>query len=156
MLLKIGDKAPDFKLYDSDRTEVALSSYVGKNVLLLFFPAAFSGKCTEELCSYRDGMHEFQSLNTEILGISVDSVFALGKFKEEQEFGFLLLSDYNKDVSRSYDCLYESWILDMKGVSKRSAFIIDKKSMIRYAEVLEHAGDLPNFVQIKKVISELP
>ena len=154
-MINIGDKAPEFKLYDSDRNEVSLTDYRGKNLLMLFYPAAFSSTCTEELCSYRDGLREFQSMDSEIVGISVDSIFTLGKFKEANQFQFPLLADFNKEVSMAYDCLYDSWILGMKGVAKRSAFIVDKNGTIRYAEVLEHAGDLPNFDAIKQTLAEL-
>ena len=89
------------------------------------------------------------------MGISVDSVFTLKKYREDQHFDFTLLSDFNKEVSITYGCIYHDWILDMKGVSKRSAFIIDKEGIIRYAEILENAGDLPNFEVINRALSEL-
>jgi peroxiredoxin len=82
-------------------------------------------------------------MNAEVLGISVDSVFTLAKYREEQQYNFPLLSDFNKEVSLNYGCLYQEWILEMKGVSKRSAFLIDKDGFIRYAEVLENPGEQP-------------
>ncbi|MGZ4060816.1 MAG: redoxin domain-containing protein, partial [Bacteroidia bacterium] len=93
--------------------------------------------------------------NAQVLGISVDSLFVLGKFKEEQKLNFPLLSDFNKEVSAAYGSLYDTFIFEMKGVSKRSAFVIDKEGIVRYAEVLEKASDLPNFVSIKEVLSRL-
>lgn len=155
MPLKTGDKAPNFKLFDTEKKEVLLSDFKGKNVVLLFFPQSFTGVCTKELCRTRDDMAIYQNLDAQVLAISVDSVFTLGKFKEEQQFNFPLLSDFNKETSRAYDALYEDWILGMKGVSKRSAFVIDKQGTIRYAEVLESAGDLPNFDAIQHTLNSL-
>jgi len=155
MTLKSGDKAPEFTLRASDTTEVSLSSLEGKNVVLLFFPLAFTGVCTTELCHMRDNMAKYQQLNAEVLAISVDSPFTLAKFKEEQKLNFALLSDFNKEVSRSYGSLYEDFVLDMKGVSKRSAFVVDKKGIIRHAEVLDNAGDLPNFAALEESLATL-
>ncbi len=152
MSLKPGDKAPLFKLFASDKSEVKLSSFKGRNVVLLFFPQAFTGTCTTELCSVRDNMNIYSSLNAEVLAISVDSVFTLARFKEEQGFNFPLLSDFNKKVSKAYGAQYKDWILGMKGVAKRSAFVVDKKGIIQYAEVLESAGDLPDFDKIKQAL----
>ena len=123
--------------------------------MLLFFPQSFTGVCTKELCSTRDDITFYQNLDAQVLGISVDSVFTLGKFKEDQKLNFPLLSDFNKEVSRSYDSLYEDWILDMKGVSKRSAFVIDKSGIIRYAEILDNPGELPNFGAVKSTLESL-
>lgn len=155
MPLQPGQPAPDFSLFDSDKNKVSLSDLKGNNVLLLFFPQAFTGVCTKELCSIRDNIGRYQHEKAKVLGISVDSVFTLAKFKEEQQYNFPLLSDFNKEVSGKYDTLYHDWILDMKGVSKRSAFIIDKEGVIQYAEVLESAGDLPNFEAIHGVLDRL-
>ncbi len=155
MSVKSGDKAPVFSLYNSDKELVALESFRGKNVVLVFFPMAFTKVCTAELCSMRDNMNVYERLNSEILGISVDSLFTLGKFKAEQNLNFPLLSDFNKEISRAYGALYEEFVFGMKGVSKRAAFVIDKEGAIRYAEVLESAGDLPNFEAIQETLSKL-
>ena len=155
MKIEIGQPAPDFTLYDTAKTKISLSDLKGNNVLLLFFPQAFTRVCTKELCSVRDNIGLFNNANAKVLGISVDSVFTLAKFKEVQEYNFLLLSDFNKDVSTAYGTIYDTWLLDMKGVSKRSAFIIDKHGIVRYAEVLENSSDEPNFINIEKTLSEL-
>lgn len=155
MSLQIGDKAPIFTLHNSEKNKISLSDYTGKNVLLLFFPQAFTGVCTKELCAIRDDISRYNNANAVVLGISVDSVFSLAKFKEEQGYNFDLLSDFNKEVSKTYETIYIDWILDMKGVSKRSAFIIDKEGIIKYAEVLESAGDMPNFEAINTKLAEL-
>ena len=155
MKIEIGQEAPDFSLYDTTRTKVSLSQFKGHNVLLLFFPQAFSRVCTKELCSVRDNMGLYNHAAAIVLGISVDSVFTLSNFKETQQFNFSLLSDFNKEVSTAYGALYDTWMLDMKGVSKRAAFVIDKQGIVKYAEVLETAGDEPDFVAIEKILVQL-
>ena len=148
MLLKAGDTAPEFTLYDTSKNEVKLSELKEKNVLLLFFPLAFTSVCTKELCSVRDNLSFYNDADAAVFGISVDSPQTLAKFKEEQGLNFPLLSDFNKEASAAYGVLYENfgW---MKGVSKRSAFVIDKNGIIRYAEVLENAGEVPDFEAIR-------
>ena len=157
MSITIGSQAPDFSLYDSDKNKVALSDFKAKkNVLLLFFPMAFTGTCTDELCAVRDDIATYSNANAQVLGISVDSVFTLAKYKEEQSYNFPLLSDFNKEVSTAYETIYESFTpMNMKGVGKRSAFIIDKNGIVQYEEVLESAGDLPNFTAINNKLESL-
>jgi peroxiredoxin len=155
MALQVGQKAPDFELFDSDKNKISLSDQKGKNVVLLFFPQAFTGVCTKELCGVRDTIAQYNNTNAQVLGISVDSVFTLGKFKEEQGYNFPLLSDFNKEVSANYGSLYDTFLFDMKGVSKRSAFVIDKEGVIQYAEVLESAGDVPNFDAIQNTLKKI-
>jgi peroxiredoxin len=156
MSIEIGKPAPDFSLYDSDKNLVILSELKGQNVLLLFFPLAFTSVCTAELCSVRDNIGAYDKANATVLGISVDSTYVLAKFKEEQHYNFRLLSDFNKEASAAYDSLDEVWgTMAMKGVSKRSAFIVDKNGILKYAEILAHAGLVPDFGAIGKVLSEL-
>ncbi len=107
------------------------------------------------MCAIRDDIARYNNTNATVFGISVDSVFTLAKFKEDQQYNFDLLSDFNKEVSTSYQTIYTDWILDMKGVSKRSAFIIDKEGVIQYAEVLESAGDMPDFEAINSKLEQL-
>lgn len=155
MSLQVGQAAPDFSLFDSDKNKVSLSSFKGQPVLVLFFPLAFTGVCTAELCSVRDSIAQYNQVNAQVLAISVDSLFTLGKFKEEQNLNFPLLSDFNKEVSQAYDAFYTNFVLDMAGVSKRAAFVVDKDGNIAYAEVLESAGDLPNFGAIHATLNSL-
>ena len=155
MAIEQGQQAPDFSLYDSDKNKVSLKELKGKIVLLLFYPQAFTSVCTKELCEVRDDIARYNGIDAQVLGISVDSVFTLKKYKEEQGYNFPLLSDFNKEVSTAYDTIYAEWILEMKGVSKRSAFVIDKEGIIRYAEVLESAQDVPNFEEIHQVLDNL-
>lgn len=157
MAISIGQKAPEFSLYNSEKEKVNLSDFAGKkNVLLLFFPMAFTRVCTQELCSVRDDIDRYNTGSTGVLGISVDSVFTLAKYKEEQQYNFPLLSDFNKEVSTLYGTIYTSFSdMDMRGVSKRSAFIIDREGVVQYAEVLEKASDTPNFAAINEKLEAL-
>jgi peroxiredoxin len=155
MALKQGDKAPDFRLFNTEKKEVGLADYIGKNLIVHFFPAAFTGVCTTQLCTVRDAISMYHNDKTDVVAISVDSLFALAKFKEEQKLNFTLLSDFNKVTSKDFGALYTDWILGMKGVSKRAAFVIDKNGTIQYAEVLESAGDLPNFAAMDEVLIKL-
>lgn len=155
MHIQIGQTAPDFTLYDTNKQPVTLSEQTSKNVLLLFFPLAFTSVCTAELCSVRDNLKIYESLNAVPFGISVDSLYALKKYKEEQTLNFSLLSDFNKEVSSAYGTIYERWNFGMRGVSKRSAFVIDKSGVVQYAEVLENAGEQPDFSAIKEKLAAL-
>jgi len=155
MKIQQGQQAPDFSLYDSDKNKITLSDLKGHNVLLLFFPAAFTGTCTKELCSVRDNIGLYNDTDAAVFGISVDMVYSLSKYKEEQRLNFPLLSDFNKEVSAAYGCLYDTFSYEMKGVSKRAAFVIDRAGIVRYAEVLEKATDLPNFEAIQKTLQAL-
>ncbi|HMQ08718.1 MAG TPA: redoxin domain-containing protein [Saprospiraceae bacterium] len=154
-MIKKGDQAPLFTLKNTEKMDISLKDYKGKNVVLLFFPLAFSSVCTWELCQVRDDHSSYNQWEADIIAISVDSLYTLRKFKDEQGIPFSFLSDWNKEVSRAYGTLYEDFGLGMKGVAKRSAFIIDKKGIIQYAEVLENAGEIPNFESIKKMLSDL-
>jgi peroxiredoxin len=151
----VGQPAPDFTLYNDEKQAVTLSSLRGENVLLVFFPLAYTSVCTTELCSLRDNLSLYESLNARILGVSVDSLFTLAKFKDDNKLNFSLLSDFNKEVSAAYGALYDDFVFGMHGVSKRAAFLVDRNGVIQYAEVLENAGELPNFAAIEAKLSEL-
>jgi len=154
-MLQPGEKAPDFSLRATDKSLVKLSEYRGKNVVLLFFPFAFTGVCTKELCYMRDSLAQYENLDAQILAISVDSPYTLAKWKEEQQFNFPLLSDFNKTVSKKYDTIYKEFALGLKGVSKRSALVIDREGVLRFVEVLENAGELPDFDAIQSILKNL-
>ncbi|MDA0783412.1 MAG: redoxin domain-containing protein [Bacteroidetes bacterium] len=155
MSIQIGSIAPDFTLFNSEKQEVTLSQYLGKSVVLLFYPQAFTGVCTTELCDIRDNLNVYSTLNAEILAISVDSVFTLENWKQQQGFNFQMLSDFNKTVSTAYETMYETFAFGMKGVSKRSAFVVDSKGILRYVEILDNAGEIPNLDKIKEVLATL-
>lgn len=155
MKISIGEKAPSFTLVDSTKNNVSLTDFKGKNVVLLFFPAAFTGTCTKELCQTRDELSFYNNLNAQVLGISVDMLFTLAKFKEELKLNFPLLSDFNKEASEAYGTLYKEWIHGMRSVSKRSTFVIDKEGIVRHSEILENASDYPNFDAVKQTLDKL-
>lgn len=151
MKLQRGSAAPQFTLVSASLKEVSLSDFKGKKAILHFFPMAFTGTCTTQLCTMRDNFG-YYGLNAVILGISVDSPFTLAKFKEENNLQFELLSDFNKEVSTAYGCIYEQFVFGLKGVSKRAAFVIDEDQKILYADVLEVATDLPDFNAIAEAV----
>lgn len=155
MKIEIGQNAPDFLMFDTEKNPVRLSELNDENVLLLFFPFAFTSTCTAELCATRDDIAFYQTAKAKVFGISVDAPYSLKVFKNEQNLNFELLSDFNKTVSETFGCIYDRWGMELKGVSKRSAFIIDKEGVVRYAEILENAGELPDFEAIKKILSDI-
>lgn len=154
MALRVGDKAPDFTLVNTQKQEVTLSKQEGP-VVLLFFPMAFTSVCTTELCTIRDSYGLYNQFQATVFGLSVDSPFTLDKFKADQQLNYELLSDFNKSVAQAYDTLYEDFVLGLKGVAKRSAFVVDSEGIIQYAEVLESAGDLPDFDAIISTLQKL-
>lgn len=156
MSTQAGQKAPEFTLFDTDKNKVSLADQKGSNVVVLFFPLAFTGVCTAELCNVRDNIAIYNNTNAKVFGVSVDSLFTLGKFKAEQNLNFPLLSDFNKDAAKAYGVLYDTFpAFDMQGVSKRAAFVIDKEGVVRYAEVCPTPGDLPNFAAIQETLAGL-
>ena len=156
MAIGIGQAAPVFSLYDTEKKKISLTDFRGSNVVLLFFPLAFTGVCTKELCLVRDNIALYNDTNAQVAGISVDSLYVLNKFKLEQNLNFPLLSDFNKEASRAYDVLYETFpSLEMQGVSKRAAFVIDKEGIIRYSEECPTPRELPNFEAIRQTLEQL-
>jgi glutaredoxin-dependent peroxiredoxin len=155
MALQKGDKAPNFTLFNSDKQAVSLSDLAGKNVIIHFFPAAFTGVCTEQLCNMRDNLNYYTNLNATVLGISVDSPFTLGKFKAEQNYNFDLLSDFNKNTIKDFGVYRENFVFGMNGVANRAAFVIDKEGVVQHAEVLDNPGNLPDFSAIKSTLEGL-
>ena len=156
MALKIGDKAPDFTLFNQDGESVSLSSFKGKNVVLLFFPAANTGACTKEMCTFRDELKVYENLNAQVLGISVDTHFSLKMFHDKNNYNFPLLSDFNRKVINDYDVVLDVFApgkFDYQKVAKRAAFVVDKDGILKYTEVLSSPGDEPNYEAIKKVLS---
>jgi glutaredoxin-dependent peroxiredoxin len=163
MAVKVGDKAPDFEL--SSKTaegpkKLKLSGNSGKkNTVLLFFPMAFTGVCTKEMCEVSQGMNAYTSLNAEVWGISGDNPFAQAAWAEKERITVPLLADYEHKVAHAYGVAYDSFLpqknLGMSGVAKRSAFVVDKQGVIRYAEVNDDPGKLPNFDAIKAALAQL-
>ena len=155
MTLALGQKAPDFTLYSSERKPITLSELRGKNVVLLFIPAAFTGVCTKEFCTMRDEIQDYNALNAEVIGLSVDMLYTLAKWKEQEGYNFTLLSDFNKEVSAAYDSLLEEFAFGYRGVSKRSVFVIDKEGVLRHMEIMPGTGEMPDLQKIKDVLATL-
>jgi peroxiredoxin len=154
MAVAVGSKAPDFTLTNQDRQAVTLSKLQGKPVVLAFFPAAFSGVCTRELCTFRDSMAQLGKADAQVFGISVDTFFALKAFQDQQKLTFPLLSDFNKTAMRDYGAFNEDMI-GMHGIAKRATFVIDKDGVVRHAEVLEDARNEPNYDAVFKTLAGL-
>ena len=155
MAADVGAKAPDFTLTNQDRAPVTLSEELKKGpVVLAFFPAAFSGTCTKEMCTFRDSMAELNRVSANVIGISTDTFFALKAFQDQQQLGFPLLSDYNKEVIRDYGVFNEDMI-GLKGIAKRAVFVIDKDGIIRHRQVVEDARNEPDYNQVFAALAGL-
>ncbi len=150
-----GQQAPLFTLQDTEGKPFSLKNHIGdKNIVVLFFPLAFSGVCTEEMCNVRDNMAQYDQLDAKVIGISVDSFFTLAEFKKAQNLSLPLLSDFNKEACAAYGVLNYDFF-GMNGVAKRAAFVIDKSGVIQYTEILDDAGNQPDFAAIQSTLEEL-
>ncbi len=155
MALAVGTKAPDFKLFNTDKKEVSLSDFAGKNLIIQFFPAAFTGVCTAQMCSSRDELSFYNNMNAAVVGISVDAPFSLGAFKEKNGITFDLLSDFNKKTIHEYDMYQVNFAAGMKGVAKRGVVVVDKDGVIQYTETTPTPGDQVNFDALKAALEKL-
>ena len=154
MSVDVGSQAPDFTLTSHDRQPITLSQQRGKPVVLAFFPAAFSSVCAKELCTFRDSLARLNKANAEVFGISVDTFFALKAFHDQQQLTFPLLSDFNKQVIREYGVFNEDMI-GLKGIAKRSTFVIDKDGIVRHREVLDDARNEPDYQKVYDTLATL-
>ena len=154
MQLEIGTKAPDFILIGTDLQPIKLEDYKGKNLILHFFPFAFSSICTAQMCAARDDENDYTQLNAAVLGVSIDSPFTLKKFAEENKLQFALGSDLNGKVIRDYQVLFDRDFLGLTHFAKRSAFVIDKNGILQYVEVTD-GKTLPDMEKIKNTLDNL-
>ena len=155
MSVDVGSKAPDFTLLDQDRQPVTLSSVVQNGpVVLAFFPAAFSSVCQNEMCTFRDSIATLGAEKAQVFGVSTDTFFALKAWADQQQLNFPLLSDYNKDVIRSYGVVNPDMI-GLKDIAKRSVFVIDQKGVVRYREVLDDARNEPDYGHVRAALAAL-
>ena len=154
MSADVGSKAPDFTLMNQDREPVSLSAERGHPVVLAFFPAAFSGVCTKELCTFRDSLSRLNQAKAQVFGVSVDTFFALKAFHTDQKLTFPLLSDFNKQTIRDYGVFNEDMI-GLKGIAKRAVFVIDKDGKVRYQQVLDDARNEPDYEAVFKTLASL-
>jgi len=154
MAAKVGDKAPDFTLYDTEKKPRSLKEFLGKKTVLAFYPGAFTGVCTKEMCTFRDSLSRFNALNAQVVGISVDAPFANKAFATQNNLQFPLLSDFNRTALRAYGIVHEGFSgLNGYSASKRSVFVLDKDGIIRYAWISDNPGIEPNYDEVTKALS---
>jgi peroxiredoxin len=155
MAVDVGAKAPDFTLHNQNREDVTLSEVLKKGpVVLAFLPGAFSGTCTAEMCNFRDSASELDKLNAQVLGVTVDTFFALKAWSDANKFTFPLLSDFNKEVTPKYGVLNPDMI-GLKNLPYRSVFVIDRGGVVRHKEVLDDARNEPDYAKVKQVLASL-
>ncbi len=154
MPLKVGDTAPDFTLIDTERKSKSLKEFLGKKTVLAFYPGAFTGVCTKELCTFRDSLSAFNSMNAQVVGISVDSPFSNKGFAGQNQLTFPLLSDYKREVVRKYGIVLKDFAgLPGYEAAKRSVFVLDGKGIVKYAWVSDDPGVEPPYEEVKKALS---
>lgn len=156
MALKVGETAPEFSLFDATKQLRSLSEFRGKNVVLAFYPAAFTGVCSKEVCTFRDSIEELGALHATVIAISVDPPFSNRAFAEKYNVNFPLLSDFTRYVSSQYCGL----MMDFSGVggytaAKRSVFVLDSEGIVRYTWISENPGVEPNYDDIRMILSSL-
>ena len=155
MSVDVGAKAPDFTLHNQDRQDVTLSDELKKGpVVLAFFPAAFSGTCQQEMCTFRDSAADLNTVHAQVLGVSTDTFFALKAWGDQNKLTFPLLSDYNKQVIRQYGVVNPDMI-GLKDIAKRAVFVIDRSGVVRHREVLEDARNEPDYGKVKQALAAL-
>ncbi|MBL9170375.1 MAG: redoxin domain-containing protein [Verrucomicrobiales bacterium] len=158
MAISVGSKAPDFNLKSKNKdglVDVKLSDNFGKkNTVLLFFPLAFTGVCTTELCDITSGLNTYASLNADVIGISVDSPFAQEAWAQKEKIGVRLVSDLNKATTKAYGVEFPM-LAGVGDTSARAAFVIDKNGVIQYSEQTPTPKDLPNFAKVTEVLAKL-
>jgi peroxiredoxin len=154
MALKTGDRAPAFTLYDTEKKYRSLSEFLGRKTVLAFYPGAFTGVCTKEMCTFRDSLSSLGSLNAQVVGISIDSPFANKAFAEQNKLTFPLLSDFSREVSKSYGGLQEDFSgLKSYTTSKRAVFVLDSSGIVQYTWVTDNPGIEPPYGEIEKALS---
>lgn len=156
MAVEVGQQAPEFTLYDADRKERSLSEFKGQNVVLAFFPGAFTGVCTTEMCTFRDRMDQFNSLNAQVLGISVDGAMVQKAFSDQNNLNFPVLSDFQRKVVNQYDVELPNFA-GMEGyvAAQRAVFVMDKGGVVRFKWVAPSPGVEPDYDEVKDVVSKL-
>lgn len=153
MSVTVGSKAPAFTLFDTERKPRSLAEFAGKKVVLAFYPGAFTGVCTKEMCAFRDALAAFNSFNAQVIGISVDSPFANKAFADANKLTFPLLSDHTRATSKAYAGVYD----DFAGVqgytaAKRAVYVVDEQGVVTYMWVAEAAGNEPPYDDVKAAL----
>ncbi len=154
--IKVGDKAPDFTLPDTDKKSRSLNEFLGKKIVLAFFVGAFTSTCTKEMCEFRDSMARLFDLNAQVIGISVNDPFSNNPFSEKNRLPFPILSDYKREVTRTYELELPNFAgLDGYTVAKRSIFVIDSEGTVRYVWISDNPAVEPNYQEIQKVLEQI-
>jgi peroxiredoxin len=152
----VGSKAPAFALLDTDGNEYSSSSFTGKKAVIAFFPAAFSGVCQEELCTFRDALADFSAVDAEILAISVDGRFANGAFRDANNINFPILSDYKQTTINDYGVAWPDFAgMNDYTAAQRSVFVIDRDGNIAWNWLSDSPGDLPPFDEVKSAVDAI-
>ncbi len=150
-MVEVGQQAPDIQLIDTGKNPMKISDFKGKPTVLLFFPGAFTGTCTKEMCAFRDSMSKYNDLNANVVGISVDSPFSNKAFKENNKLDFTVLSDYGRQAVRLYNVVLENFAgLKDYTAAKRSVFILDKNGVIKWKWVSDDPGKEPDYAQVQR------
>ena len=156
MAVEVGQQAPDFKLYDTDRKERSLSEFRGKNVVLAFYPGAFTGVCTTEVCTFRDRMDRLNSLNSQVLGISVDGAFAQKVFSDQNNLNFPLLSDFQRQTVNDYGVTLPNFAgMDGYVAAQRAVFVVDSSGVVRYKWIAPNPGVEPDYDEVQAELGKL-
>ena len=156
MPVDVGQAAPDFSLYDTDRQHRTLSEFKGQNVVIAFFPGAFTGVCTTEMCTLRDSLSQFNSMNAQVIGISVDGAMVQKAFSDQNNLGFTVLSDFQRQAVSLYDVPLPNFA-GMEGyvAAQRSVFVVDKEGIVKYKWVADSPGNEPNYEEIQRAVGQL-
>ncbi len=156
MAVQVGELAPDATLINADRKAVKLSELRGKPTVLAFFPGAFTGVCTKEMCTFRDSLAKFNELNAQVIGISVDSPFAQKAFADQNKLNFPLLSDYNRRAVRAFEIEDPNFVGGLlPGVAKRSVFVLDKDGRVVYRSVSDNPAVEPSYAEVETAVRNL-
>ncbi|MCJ7456855.1 peroxiredoxin [Candidatus Bathyarchaeota archaeon] len=156
MSVEEGREPPDFSLPDQDRKQRALKDFLGKKIVLAFFPGAFTSVCTKEMCTFRDSIQALNSLNAQVVGISVNDPFTNKAFAEANKLQFPILSDYTRETVRKYNVFHDNFAgLAGYTAAKRSVFVLDDDGIVRYRWVSDDPGKQPDYDAIKKVLAEI-
>jgi len=153
MALTVGSKAPEFSLYDTEKKMRNLSEFLGKKTVLVFFPGAFTGVCTKELCSFRDSMSALNSLDAQVVAVSVDAPITNKAFANQNKLTFPVLSDFTREVAKKYGGLYNDFSVKGYTAAKRSVFVLDAQGTVTYAWITEDPGVEPNYDEVKKAVA---
>jgi len=156
MSVKVGERAPKFTLVDTNLKERSLDEFLGKKVVLAFYPGAFTSVCTKEMCTFRDMLSKLETLDAQVIGISVDGPFANKAFAQQNKLTFPILCDYTRSVSKQYSGVHEDFV-GIKGysVSKRAVFVLDKDGVVRYSWISEDPGKEPNYDEITEALNAI-